>query len=112
VLAGQRQSDAPVSAYRRLLADVEFSLPDAAPVALARHSIRYIASATDQACRPRREFEKINPSSSARSMPDQAILGYALARLPRLFTPIFLWTKSMLRADALLHKFREQLSRA
>ena len=62
---GQRQSDAPVPAYRRLLAHVEFSLPDATSFTLARHPVRYLAPAPDQTRRPHRDIEEISSSASA-----------------------------------------------
>ncbi len=65
MLAGQRQPDAPVPAYRRVLADVEFLLPDASSLTLARHPVRYLAPAPDQTGRPGRDTEEINSPASA-----------------------------------------------
>src|SRR5512142_1181922 len=65
MLSRQRQSDAPVSASRRLLADVEPARLDAAALQMARGTIRHLASALDQARREGRCIEAENPHSPA-----------------------------------------------
>ena len=65
LLARQRQSDADLPASRRLSADVGLARSDAAPLGLASPSVRHHAPAADQARRPHRDPQQVDPPASA-----------------------------------------------
>src|SRR4051812_9967718 len=66
---GERQPVPPLSACRRLLADVEPALSDAQTLAVADCPIRHLAPSPDQDRRARDRAEDDDPASPADSLP-------------------------------------------